>query len=156
MTNGEYIRANISKMNDKQLAEMIVRNVTTNSDGHRTELWIGNNKAQLTKEEAITDAIQWLGENKNTKSYLMFDTPDSCDKCLLRYCNYHDYCIGTEDNKIIDYNIGKIQPWCPLKHIPTKFETYPDCDKFYVGYNSCIDDIVNEFYIVEGYNQNED
>lgn len=94
-----------------------------------------------------------------SKSIIVMDMPDSCDKCPLFHSHYSDMCCGGLSNRGINYPypIDFRQEWCPLKELLEKkrerydlyrqnysgsWDTYGEkVDSVAVGYNQCLDDI---------------
>ena len=98
-----------------------------------------------------------------SKSVLVIDTPESCDKCPLCYhehsFNYlsqpktSTYCMAFGDVMCAEVD-AKIKPdWCPLSPLPprkvpyvqqrgdTKSMTHLIEDIIGAGYNKCLDDL---------------
>ena len=82
-----------------------------------------------------------------SKSILVIDTPDSCDKCPLFHGYYTDMACG-DNNYGINYPYPKDfrQNWCPLKELPKQREIFNHCDDYLNGiddgWNNCIDEIL--------------
>lgn len=90
-----------------------------------------------------------------SKVILIMDMPKSCERCNLCVLN-NDYvsleyeCRGTKiyngyvkvHPKIDRKLLNKVQDWCPLREVPEKYETVSM--DFKRGYNTCIDEILNE------------
>ena len=88
-----------------------------------------------------------------SKAILVIDMPKSCKDCDIMFPDDHsDYCPwegATTD--VYDYIQNNTKPdWCPLKEMPEKrsinialgHDIDIDCA---IGYNSCIDEIVDMF-----------
>ena len=90
-----------------------------------------------------------------SKSILVMDTPECCDKCPLFSNVYTDMtCRG--NGRTIDYPFpdDKIQNWCPLGDLPEKKPKLEfqgnGCfgineamkNSFNTGFNACIDEIL--------------
>lgn len=81
-----------------------------------------------------------------SKSLLIINTPESCNKCPLFHGFYTDMTCGA-NNRTIDYPYPKDfkQSWCPLITAPKKnYDGFlNDWEKGYkAGYNACINDIL--------------
>ena len=96
-----------------------------------------------------------------SKSILVIDTQECCEKCQL--CSFGNYGTKrcTASNRSIFLKDNKHKPdWCPLKKTPQKLaeekqleridrkgnmEAYGKAvDRYAVGYNACIDEILKE------------
>lgn len=88
-----------------------------------------------------------------SKSIIVMDMPDSCDKCPLFHSHYSDMCCGGLNNRGINYPYPKDfrQEWCPLKELPEKMKY---CNGTYngevKGWNECIEEILKENKLNEG------
>ena len=81
-----------------------------------------------------------------SKSLLIINTPESCNKCPLFHGFYTDMTCGA-NNKTIDYPYPKDfkQSWCPLISAPKKnYDGFlNEWEKGYkAGYNACINEIL--------------
>ena len=84
-----------------------------------------------------------------SKSILLIDTPECCDKC--RFCcfgNYGAKRCSVKDQSIFLEDKKKKPDWCPLWGLPEKY--YPVSMNFESGYNACIDEIL------KGENENDE
>lgn len=86
-----------------------------------------------------------------SKSILVIDTPTTCNKCPFITINgiLDTFCIGFSEKPIGSYEPHGIKrpDWCPLRDFPEKLDIdYYDDEKadFVDGYNTCIDEILNE------------
>lgn len=90
-----------------------------------------------------------------SKSILVIDTPESCDKC--RFCcfgNYGAKRCSAKDQSIFLEDKKKKPDWCPLRGMPEKKTKVKyqgnGCfgineamkNSFNIGFNSCIDEIL--------------
>ena len=81
-----------------------------------------------------------------SKSLLIINTPESCNKCPLFHGFYTDMTCGA-NNRTIDYPYPKDfkQSWCPLIAAPKKNHDgfLNEWEKGYkAGYNACINEIL--------------
>lgn len=76
-----------------------------------------------------------------SKSILVIDTPECCDKCRF-FCfgNYGAKRCSAKDQSIFLEDKKKKPDWCPLLDLPEKY--YPVSMNFESGYNACIDEIL--------------
>ena len=89
-----------------------------------------------------------------SKAILLMYMPTNCKECRLRFeDDYSDWCPcdierkGTTD--VFDYVKNLTKPdWCPLKQVPEKSLTgksdYYQWGDWEDGYNTCIDEILEE------------
>jgi hypothetical protein len=93
-----------------------------------------------------------------SKSFLLIDTPISCNACPCSHDLYWGLVCGKE-NKYVDTNyiFGKghiIPDWCPLKSMPEKKTVPQYCGNgvygfktaekahYAIGWNDCIDEVL--------------
>jgi len=88
-----------------------------------------------------------------SKSILVIDTPDSCDKCRLCCMgNYGSKRCSTKDQSIFLKKGQKKPDWCPLKDAPEKKEVRNFClderdfiqQGYQQGWNTCIEEMLGE------------
>ena len=91
------------------------------------------------------------------KAFLVIDIPSCCNECPIcaSYAesafSIREYWCTVSDNISVDPDDKP--RWCPLKPVPEKYDIEAmrnkphdiDCDwEFESGYNTCIDDILEE------------
>lgn len=94
-----------------------------------------------------------------SKAILVMDMPKNCSECNQCQCGNEDgeySCIPDNfahylSSNYVNHSCESKPDWCPLKPIPEKVEEYPK--EYYefgniglafdVGYNTCIDKILN-------------
>ena len=76
-----------------------------------------------------------------SKSVLVIDTPDCCEKCPIDYAHCSEH--GTK-------RYSAKSEWCPLRPLPPKLVSYGYLDvgnedgMYEKGWNNCIDEILGE------------
>lgn len=87
-----------------------------------------------------------------SKSVLVIDTPENCDKCKIRAINLAWCNISRKSTS--HHPSGKPMDernrpdWCPIKPLPEKKDFWEEehGGKFSEGWNACIDEITGDNY----------
>jgi len=82
-----------------------------------------------------------------SKSILVIDTPECCEKCqLCSFGNYGTKRCTASDRSIFLKDKEHKPVWCPMKETPKKLaeENRWFSKDYAVGFNDCIDEILKE------------
>lgn len=89
------------------------------------------------------------------KAILVIDMPTCCNECLLMFQDEYSYwcpvrCDENKTDLYDDYIMFHRKPdWCPLKELPKNKLNYAtsndNIDDFVIGYNVCINEILDKF-----------